>query len=78
MAIAKICGGTSSLISQSPSWLVAQRPDIGAAVATNLTGELGLEVGQEHMIRPARGVNHDRVRALLVSAVDKQPARAVV
>jgi hypothetical protein len=37
------------------------RPDIGAAVAASLTGELRFEIGQPDMIGPAIGVDHDRM-----------------
>jgi|SRR5882672_1361148 len=58
-----------------PSWLEV-RPNVGTPMAANLTGELRLKVGQAHMIRLAFRVNHDRMRALVVAAVDKKPARA--
>jgi hypothetical protein len=39
--------------------LLKQRPDIRAPVAASPTGELGLKVGQAHMIRPAFGVDNE-------------------
>jgi len=53
-----------------------QRSNIGAAVPTSLTGELRLEVGQPDIIRPLAGIDHYRMRALVVAAVDEKPGRA--
>ena len=52
------------------------RPDIRAAMAANLTGEQRLQIGQPDMIRPAVAVDLDMMRALVVAAIDQQPARA--
>jgi hypothetical protein len=53
-----------------------QRPDIGAAVAASLTGELRFESRQPDMIGPAIGVDHDRMRAFVIGAVDEKSSRA--
>jgi hypothetical protein len=44
--------------------------------AANLTGKSRLQIGQAHVIAPAAGVDHDRMRALVVGAVDDEPGRA--
>ena len=51
-------------------------PDVGAPMAANLAGKLGLKVRQAHMIRPAYKVDHDRVRAFVIAAIDQKPGRA--
>ena len=51
------------------------RSDISALMAASLTGELGLNFGEAHVIRPARGVNHNRMSAFVVAAVDQEPSR---
>jgi hypothetical protein len=53
-----------------------QRPDIGAAVPANLTGEFRLQVGQPYIIAPMMGIDDDRVSAFVVAAKDLQSARA--
>jgi hypothetical protein len=53
-----------------------QRPDIGATVAASLTGELRFEIGQPDMVWPAIGVDHDRMRAFVIGAIDEKPGGA--
>ena len=55
-----------------------QRPDIGATVAASLTGELRFEIGQPDMIGPAIGVDHDRMRAFVIGAIDEKPGGGAV
>jgi hypothetical protein len=61
---------------QPASVPIFARSNSSAEMAASPTGELGLKVGQAHMIRPALGADDHRMRALVVSAVDKKPARA--
>lgn len=55
-----------------------ERPDIGTPPTAGLAGEPGLEIGQPDVIAPRGGVDHDRVRAFEIGAIDDQPVRAVV
>jgi hypothetical protein len=49
--------------------------NVGAAVPAGPTGELRLEIGQPDIIRPLAGVDRDRMSAVIVLAIDQQPAR---
>jgi hypothetical protein len=64
-------------LSASPHGRVLEeRPDIGAAVAADLTGEPRLQVRQSSVVTPTASVDHDRMRALVIAAVDDESARA--
>jgi len=52
------------------------RPDVGAPMAANPAGKVGLKVRQAHTIRPAYRVNHDRVRAFIIATINQEPGRA--
>ena len=53
-----------------------ERPDIGAAVAAGLAGELRLKIGQPHVIGPSVCADRDRMTAAVVCAVNQQAAHA--
>jgi len=53
-----------------------QRPDVRAALPAHPTSKLRLHVGESNVVRPRGGVDRHRMRALVVAAVDEQPARA--
>jgi len=53
-----------------------QRSNIRAAVPASLTSEPGHKIGEPNVIRPGGGVDHYRMRALVVATVNQQPARA--
>ena len=57
-------------------WL-EERPDISSSMAASSTNELWLKIGEAHIIRPALGVDDDRMRALMVAAINDQKARTV-
>jgi len=46
-----------------------QRPDVGAAMPADLTGELRFEIRQPDLIGPAVGIDHNGMRAFVVAAV---------
>jgi hypothetical protein len=50
------------------------RPHIRAAFAASRTGEIGLDVGQPHIIAPAVSVRFDMVAASMVAAIDQHIA----
>ena len=50
-------------------------PDVGPPIAANLTCKSRLQVGQPNVITPSDGVDHDRMRALVVGTVDDEPGR---
>ena len=52
------------------------RPDIGPAIAARLTGKPGLEIREAHGIRPAVPADRRGMAALIVGAIDQQPAYA--
>jgi hypothetical protein len=62
----RICGGSNSGLTSAPRWPQA------------LQVNFGLRVRQAHRIRPACRVNHDRVRTLVVAAINQEPGRTVV
>jgi hypothetical protein len=45
-------------------------------MAASLADEQRLEIGQSDSIRPAASVDHDRMRAFVIAAVDDEPGRA--
>jgi hypothetical protein len=45
-------------------------------MAADLTCELRLQVREANVITPALGADDDRVRALVVTAIDDEPGRA--
>jgi hypothetical protein len=50
--------------------LFEERLYTGAAMAANLTDELGLEVGKADVIAPAIGIHLDRVATAVIAAED--------
>ena len=56
--------------------MVKQRPDIGAAVSASPAGKLGLEIGQPDIIVPTASLDHDRMRIVIIAAIDDEPGRA--
>jgi hypothetical protein len=56
--------------------MLKERPDIGATTTADLAGKLRLEIRQANVIAPAIGIHDDRMRALVIGAIDEQPARA--
>jgi len=52
-----------------------QRPDVGTPPATDIAGELGIQIREPNVI--AQGADHYGVRAFEVAAVDDQPGRPV-
>jgi hypothetical protein len=68
--------GQSCSSASTHAGALEERPDIGAPMAANLTGEFRPQVGQAHIIAPAIGIYDDRVSASIVAAIDQQPARA--
>jgi hypothetical protein len=67
---------TGQLCRRSHACPLEQWPDVGAASAADLAGKLGLKIRQAHVIAPASGIHDDRMRALVIGAIDEQPARA--
>ena len=53
-----------------------QRPDIGAAVTASPAGKLGFEIRQPDIIGPTASVDHDRMRAVIIAAIDDEPGGA--
>jgi hypothetical protein len=52
------------------------RPDIRAPRAAGLAGEARLDVGQPDIIRPPLGADGRPKAALVIRAIDQQPANA--
>jgi len=65
-----------SLMGGPHSGRLEVRPDVGAPMAANPAGKVGLKVRQAHTIRPAYRVNHDRVRAFIIATINQEPGRA--
>jgi hypothetical protein len=63
------------LLDRAHRHLLKERPDIGAAVTASPAGKLGLEIGQPDIIGPAASLDHDRMRTVIIAAVD-EPGRA--
>jgi len=56
--------------------MLKQRPDIGAAVAASLADKQRLEIREPNVIGPTVSVDHDRMRTVIIAAVDDEPGRA--
>jgi hypothetical protein len=56
--------------------VLEERPDIGAAVAADLTGEPRLQVRQSSVVTPTASVDHDGMRTTIIAAIDDEPGRA--
>ena len=52
------------------------RPDISASLAAGLTDKPRLELGQPDVIRPPVCADYDRLAALVIRAIDQEPAHA--
>src|SRR5262249_28281468 len=52
------------------------RPDIRAALAAGGTDEPRLNIRQSHVVRPVVGIHGDGMAALVVGAIDQDPAHA--
>jgi hypothetical protein len=63
----------SGLSASAHARRLKHRPDVGAPVPTDLTGELRLQIRQTDIVRPAPGVDHERMGAPVVAAVDEKP-----
>jgi hypothetical protein len=61
-----------SLAGQSHPWVFKERTDSGILMAADLTGESWLQI--RDVIGPTLGTDHNRLRALVVAAVDDEPA----
>jgi len=55
---------------------VEVRPDIGPAIAARLTGKPGFKIRQANVIRPPVSADRRGMAALIVGAIDQQPAYA--
>src|SRR3954454_1172444 len=62
--------------SHSPASVLEERPHVGAAVTALPAGELGLQIESPNVVTPSPGVDHDRMRALLIGTVVDDPGRA--
>src|SRR5262245_27499500 len=56
-------------LQRSPIW-----PDVGTTTAADSTDEGRLAVGQSDIIRPAIGIEGDRVGAAVVAVIDQHAA----
>lgn len=50
--------------------VLKERPDIGTTAATGFAGELGLQIRQSDIIAPGSSIDHDRVGAFEISALN--------
>jgi hypothetical protein len=53
-----------------------ERPDIGAAMAADLAEESRLQVREPDVVGPLRGVDHGRMRAVVIAAEGDDAGRA--